>query len=634
MATKAVEAPSARRHPLEPLTGDEIRCATEQLKRSGSIGDGVRFVSAVAIEPLKAVLRQGETPPRRARVVAVDRGANRLHDAVVDLDKGVVERCVEVPEAQPSLTVADLLSAIKAVKADPRWQEALRKRGVTDLDQVQVDPWPPGDLIDDEHRGLPIARALSYVRTSRTDNGYAHPVEGVIAYVDLQSESVVKVEDHGSTPVPMKSANYDSSGVSAYRSDVKPLEIHQPEGPSFEIDGHRITWQKWSLRVSMHPLDGLVLHTVSYSDADRERSILHRASLSEMVVPYGDASPAHSWKNVFDAGEYGFARFTDSLALGCDCLGEIRYFDVTVVDEDGEPRVIENGICVHEEDYGVLWRHRDHVLLTTEVRRSRRLVVSSFHGFGNYDYGLFWYLYQDGTLQFEVKLTGILQTKALDSEDTLEHAALIDEGLAAPHHQHLFNVRLDFDLDGGDNSCYERDVVPTPPGEANPRGNAFRVQSTLLASEADAARLTDERKARTWVVCNPNVLNSLGKPVGYRLVPSGGATLLADAGSPVARRAGFATRSLWVTRFDEGELRAAGEYPNQSRGGDGLPNWVNQNRSLENTDIVLWHTFGTTHTARPEDWPVMPVEYAGFTLKPFGFFDRNPALDVPAPGHR
>ena len=69
--------------------------------------------------------------------------------------------------------------------------------------------------------------------------------------------------------------------------------------------------------------------------------------------------------------------------------------------------------------------------------------------------------------------------------------------------------------------------------------------------------------------------------------------------------------------------------PDGLRGGDGLPGWTAQDRNVANTDVVVWYSFGVTHFVRPEDWPVMPVEYTGFTLMPFGFFDRNPALDVP-----
>jgi primary-amine oxidase len=129
---------------------------------------------------------------------------------------------------------------------------------------------------------------------------------------------------------------------------------------------------------------------------------------------------------------------------------------------------------------------------------------------------------------------------------------------------------------------------------------------------------------------NPESHNGLGQPVAYRLVPTATTpTLFAHADSPIGRRAGFARHNLWVTPYDRNELRAAGDYVNQHEGGDGLPRWTAADRSLVDADVVVWYTFGVTHFVRPEDWPVMPVEYCGFVLAPFGFFDRNPALDVP-----
>ena len=123
--------------------------------------------------------------------------------------------------------------------------------------------------------------------------------------------------------------------------------------------------------------------------------------------------------------------------------------------------------------------------------------------------------------------------------------------------------------------------------------------------------------------------NHVGQPVGYTLVPSSNPVLLARPGSSVAKRAVFATRHLWVTRYDPAERYAAGAYPNQHAGGAGLPAFQAADRGLVDEDIVVWHTFGSTHVPRPEDWPVMPVEHVGFSLKPVNFFDRNPALDLP-----
>jgi primary-amine oxidase len=348
-----------------------------------------------------------------------------------------------------------------------------------------------------------------------------------------------------------------------------------------------------------------------------------------MVVPYGHPGPMHAWKSAFDAGEWGLGRMANSLTLGCDCLGEIVYLDDVYADERGNPHTRRNTICVHEEDYGILWKHTDLPSGRAEVRRSRRLVVSSIATVGNYEYGFYWYFYLDGTMQLEVKLSGIMSTMAVGDNGPGRNASMIAPGLAAPFHQHLFNVRLDVEVDGDDNAVFEVDSVRSPLGEDNPWGNAFSTSVTLLETELAAQRDVDPSKSRTWKIANRSRTNGVGQPTAYKLLPASTPTLLADPTSSVGQRAAFASHNVWVTPFDPDERRAAGDYPNQHKGGAGLPAWTARDRSIVDTDIVLWHSFGVTHIPRPEDWPVMPVEYTGFSLVPVGFFDRNPALDVP-----
>jgi primary-amine oxidase len=253
---------------------------------------------------------------------------------------------------------------------------------------------------------------------------------------------------------------------------------------------------------------------------------------------------------------------------------------------------------------------------------------------GNYEYAFAWYLYLDGNIQLEVKLTGIVSPMAIEPGTQPEFANVVAPGVAAPHHQHLFNVRLDLDLDGTANEVYEVDAETVPYGPDNPWGNAFRPAVTRLDSETQARRVMNAATSRHWKVVNPHVTNGLGQPVAYKLVPTMSTpTLLAHPDSSVGKRAGFAQHNLWATPYAADERRAAGEHPNQHEGGDGLPRWTAQDRSLVDTDVVLWYTFGVTHFVRPEDWPVMPVEYAGFLLTPAGFFDRNPALDLPPSKH-
>jgi primary-amine oxidase len=403
---------------------------------------------------------------------------------------------------------------------------------------------------------------------------------------------------------------------------------------SFGVDGWEVRWQKWRLRIGFNAREGLVLHTVGYEDDGRLRSVLHRASIAELVIPYGDPRPFQGWRNAFDIGEYGIGMLTNSLELGCDCLGEIRYLDAVLADDRGEPYTIRNAICLHEEDNGLGWKHFDGGLNHAEVRRSRRLVVSFIITAGNYEYAFYWYFYTDGTIELEVKLTGIVLTSAIAAGEVSDYGTIVAAQTLAAHHQHFFSVRLDMAVDGAANSVYEVETEAVPVGSDNPYGNAFRPRRTLLRTESEAQRLAEPRVARHWLVVNPGVVNVLGQPVGYKLVPEAGVLPFAADQASVTRRARFMTRHLWVTPFAADERFPAGEYPNQHEGEAGLPEWTKADRPIENTDVVLWYTLGSHHIPRPEDWPVMPVERVGFALKPVGFFDQNPALDMPPPHGR
>jgi primary-amine oxidase len=641
-----VPADSAASHPLDPLTADEIRTAVSVLRSAGIAGPQARFADVELWEPAKGdvqAFRAGDPIERRVRARLVTGSELAVVEAVVSVTAEKVVSVDEVAGVCPTLLIEESINAAEAVRADPRWQVAMRRRGITDFAHVEVDPWAAGRFGLPEEEGRRLARAISYVREQPEDNSYARPIEGVVALVDLGTAEVLGVDDHGIVAVPADPGRYKSGHVGPVREGLRPLEIVQPEGPSFTLEGNMLSWQRWSMRVSLNPHEGIVLHQVGYEDGGRVRPILYRASVTEMVVPYGEPGPMHGWKNALDAAEWGLGKMANSLQLGCDCLGEIRYLDAAMAGERGDPYNVRNAICIHEEDHGIGWKHVDLLAGLAEVRRSRRLVVSSIVTAGNYDYGFYWYFYLDGTIELEVKLTGIVTTIALDPSRQDEvpaevaptavgsHATRITPELAAPNHQHLFSARLDLDVDGAANSVYEVDVRADDDGPGNPWGNAFAAHATLLEDEQSARRTINPAASRVWKIVNPSRHNAAGDPVGYKLVPGATPTLLARADSSIGRRAGFATANLWVTPYAPGERWAAGEYPNQHPGGDGLPRWTAANRPIAGSDVVVWYTFGVTHIVRPEEWPVMPVESTGFTLVPAGFFDRNPALDLPPP---
>lgn len=622
------------RHPLEPLCAAEVQQAVAILKQHGKVTPTTRFVSVALKEPAKAAVHAFDgkkAPPRAAFVVLFDNATNTAHEATLSLAENALMELRSLTGVQPTMTVDEQVECEQAVLCSPLFKQALkRKAGTDDTSLVMVDIWSAGNYGSEEDRTRRLARPLCFLRKDSTDNGYARPIEGLRPVVDLNKMEVIRVEEHGDWPIPEASCNYAADRVPNQRTDVRPIDITQPQGPSFTVDGYQVRWQNWSFVVGFNAREGLTLHHLRYHDQGKDRSVLYRASLTEMVVPYGDPAETQRRKNAFDVGEYGMGMCANSLQLGCDCLGHIHYFDVDLVTSRGEPLQIKNAICMHEEDFGILWKHTDRRLPDSpEVRRSRRLVISSVSTVENYEYGFFWYLYQDGNIQLEVKLTGILSLGAYPDGKKPPYGAMVAKNVYAPNHQHFFNVRLDFDLDGTNNTVQQLDVVPDPITADNPFENAFQCQATTLKTEKQARANLNLETARTWKVINPNVLNAVGEPVGYRFLPGDNCVPFASPNAWWRKRAGFVNHHVWVTPNRDRENYAAGDYPNQSSGGDGLIRWTEQDRPIENTDVVLWYTFGHTHLPRPEDYPVMPTAYIGLLLKPAGFFALNPANDVP-----
>jgi primary-amine oxidase len=623
-------------HPLDPLNAEELERAVACVRRTRKLGDGVRFVSVELREPDKAQLAAwragGAAPPREAALVVLAGG--HTHEAIVALDGDALVAWEHVPDVHAAITADEYVEAEAAVKADAGFLQALELRGLRDLELVMVDTWSVGSFEEPNQR---VGRALAWLRGDLTgDNGYARPIGGLIALVDLNRMEVVRIDDHGALPIPVEHGDYRDGGGRPYREDLRPIEVAQPDGSSLALAGRALSWGPWRVRIGFNPRESLTLHELAFDEGDGAgpRPIAHRLSIAELAIPYADTNPTVVFKNAFDIGEYGLGPYANSLALGCDCLGEIRYLDAVMHDSQGRALTIPNAICLHEEDAGILWKHHDWRSGATDVRRARRLVISTIVTVGNYEYGLYWYLTLDGGVAFEAKLTGVLHTAGAAADAQSESATLVAPGVSAGYHQHFFCARLDLDVDGERNALWEVSSHPDPPGPANPHRQCFSVRETPLASELMAQRLIDPLSGRRWRVTNPARRNRMGTPVAYELVPGENVGLMAAEESEFARRARFMTRHLWATPYRRDERYPAGEYPNQHAGGDGLPRWTAADRSLEDTDIVLWYVFGSHHVPRLEDWPVMPVVSCGFQLRPVGFFDRNPALDVPPqPGH-
>ncbi|WP_336658509.1 primary-amine oxidase [Leucobacter sp. USHLN153] len=627
-------------HPLTRLTGDEIELNRAILVQAGHVTESTIFALVSLVEPDKRdVLGAVPGLDRRVRTLLVQRDSGEQTEILVSLveRKVLLARVLDIAnEGQAPITITEYEDAERMIRADPAWRAAVEARGISDFDTVRICALSAGCFDIPGEAGRRLVRGSAFIQNDPQDNAWAHPLEGLVAYLDLNSGEVVQLIDTDVVPVPTERFDYHlDSWLPEPRATQKPIEIIQPEGASFTLADDVLTWEKWHVRLGFDPVEGLVLHQIGFDDQGELRPIVYRASVAEMVVPYGDPSPVRYWQNYFDAGEYSMGKSANSLELGCDCLGEIVYSDAVLADDQGRPRTIKNAICIHEEDAGILFKHTDEFTLASDVRRNRRLVISFFITVGNYDYGFYWYLYLDGTIELECKATGIVYTAAYGDEAQRQRwsSPLGDEGLGMPFHQHMFCARLDMLVDGIENAVDEHEAMRLPFSDENPWGNAFTRKVTRLTEEG--GRLADGKTGRVWHVVNPTRKNKHGLPVGYELRVPDLPTMMAAEGSSISKRAGFGSKHVWVTHFDADERFPTGTYPNQNPGNGTITQWVEQRRPIDGDDIVVWASFAMTHFPRPEDWPIMPVDRLGFSMKPYGFFDQNPALDVPRPksGH-
>ncbi|UPJ79778.1 primary-amine oxidase [Bradyrhizobium sp. 183] len=614
-------------HPLDPLSKEELLHVFNIVRTDPNFGPDYLFETVELHEPDKRLVRAFQANDAinrqaRANLFRADRdGVWRL---IVSLNEGRVLKSEHVANAKPIIQLEQFLAIEDAVRGSPEFIVACKRRGIEDMSNVCIDPWSAGEFGVSGEDGKHIAHVFAWLRLRENENFYAHPIGGLNAIVDIKTSRVLRVDDHEIIPIPMQESNYESQFVAQPRRPYKPINILQPEGVSFKLDGHRLTWDKWSLRVGFNSREGLTIHDVSYEG----RPIVYRASLVEMVVPYGTPDHGHFRKSAFDVGEYGIGKLANSLKLGCDCLGSIQYLDAHMATMVGDVYSVENAICIHEEDAGLLWKHWDFRTDRVESRRARRLVVSSICTVANYEYGLFWYFHTNGTIEMEMKATGIINTAACHPGKPGPYGKEVSPGVLGHIHQHIFCARLDMAVDGDRNRVVELNTKAVPAGPDNPYGNAFYEEEAVLPSELLAGRKVNQQSHRAWKVVSSDRKNHVGLPTGYKLEATHPVTPFVSPDSPTGKRATFAENQVWVTAFDADERYPAGEFMNRSNGTGGVADFVKKDRSLIDKNVVLWHTFGVHHQVRPEDFPVQPCIPAGFKLMPSGFFDRNPGIDL------
>jgi primary-amine oxidase len=396
-----------------------------------------------------------------------------------------------------------------------------------------------------------------YYRPDVDDSQYTYPLDFCPIF-NADTHEIIHI-DVPEVRRPVNTAppnNFHAAAIEkegGFRTDLKPINITQPEGVSFKISGRTIEWVNWKVHVGFNYREGIVLSNITFNDKGQERPVFWRISLAEMVVPYGNPEHPHQRKHAFDLGEYGGGYMTNSLSLGCDCKGSIHYMDANFVNRAGEPTTIKNAICIHEEDGGILFKHTDFRDDSCTVTRARKLIISHIFTAANYEYCVYWIFHLDGTIQLEIKLTGILNTYAmLPDEDTHGWGTEVYPGVNAHNHQHLFCLRLDPNIDGSSNTVFQVDATQGAGevgSEENKYGNAFYAKKTKLETAAGARCDYNGYTSRTWDMSNENKINPYSKkPVTYKLVSREVPPLLPKEGGLVWKRAGFARHAVHVTK--------------------------------------------------------------------------------------
>ena len=621
-------------HPLDGLTASEIWTAYETLQAAHKVDADTRFPMVQLHEPPKEEVlawRPGQGMRREAFLV-VSQGA-QMFEAVVDVNGNKLVSWTEMKGALPNMPGEEESEMGHAVKNDPEVQKALKLRNISDLWNVScTGGFPEGYSTTAEVQGRGLLQFVCFKRFGALSD--TSPITGLSILWDDSAKKVVRVIDTGVVPLMQADRNYYAGTAGTTREAPTPLTVQQPQGPGFRLNGQSVNWEKWNFHFRIDRRVGLVVTNVAYTDGDKLRSILYEGSLSELFMAYMSASEDWIWATFFDIGESGDG-FSSSLEVGADCPDNAVYFDQAYANWHGLPRLKPRAACLFEEPVGSMaWRHDGSVV---ESRKMRNLVLRTIGTFGNYDYVCDWIFQQNGAIRVRVGATGHDNISAVKSRTAVEdttgqdgrYGRFIADNTIGINHDHFFSFRLDFDIDGTANS-FVRDKIQTK------RLPADSERKSLWVAEPEIAKTEEQAKARismekpeSWLVINPNVRSSVGYPVGYALMPRDNAMSLMVPEDYPQKRAGFTDYHIWVTPYRENERYAAGDYPFRAKGGEGLPAWTKANRSIENTDIVLWYTMGFHHVPHSEDWPVMPTVWHEFELTPVNFFARNPALDLP-----
>jgi primary-amine oxidase len=626
----------AQTHPMDALTPTEIRAATAILKADPRTKDATYQLITLK-EPAKADVlawKPGAPLHRMARVTAV--AGTKLLEADIDLANKSITGIAERTGVEAPLTISELIAAGDIALKNAEFLAALQKRGFTDPRKLNCAPFTAGNYGIREHEGKRILKVNCFDTSRSTTNMFGWPIERLYALVELREKRVLRVIDEGIIPMAEQDMNFTEAAIKPLREPRNPVEQTAPKGMNVKVDGGEISWGNWRFHVRMESRQGSVISLARWNDAGKERPVLYQGYMSEMFVPYMDADYGWYSRTYFDMGEYGLGLLASPLKAGVDCPSYAIFLNATINDDRGEPDARPNAICIFERATGEpVWRHFEIINQSYEGRPAVELVVRMASQLGNYDYMIDWVFNDAGEIDGRIGATGIDALKGVATRNMRDATAkadtrygtLVAPNLVAIQHDHFFNYRLDLDVDGPANS-FQKDVyrqAALPP--SSPRRSIYAVSPEIAEREGPVLGTGHDRTMKLRVV-NEAATNAVGNPVSYEIVYANHGHLLIDRDDFPARRAAFLQSDMWVTPYDEKQRFAGGEYVFASKAAQGLPVWSKAARPVRNKDIVVWLNIGMHHLTRAEDLPVMPMVWHSFKIRPFNFFDRNPAIDL------
>lgn len=629
-------APYIPSHPLDALTAEEIAAGVDILRQAGLASDATRFPSFSLLEPTKAEVSAwlpGQPFSRRARAALFEAGETT--EAVIDLRSSTVLEQRKLPGLQPMIMDGEWAFARDRFMADPRYHDALARRGLDKSHKVFCTPNSAGYFPGEPASKRRILRIPCFVDADKAHPNLARPIEGLMGIVDSVSGDVIDVVDREVVPFPKMPAGY---GDDQPKPDAPafPVDIVADGGSNIRLSGNlQVSWLKWNFHVRADKRAGVILSLVRFDDEGQQRLIAYQMNLSEIFVPYMDPNPTWSYRTFLDAGEFGLGYLISSLQEEVDCPPSAIMVDLTFPNDIGGTYTRPKALCVFERATGnPAWRHYSSGSRKVVGRPETELVVRHIPTLGNYDYIVDYVFTQRGNIAIRLGATGFDAIKSSTAEnmdapsarEDSKYGALIAPYTIAPNHDHYYSFRIDLDVDGPINEVHADHFITEPQPANSPRKSLWKLGTVCLEKEGpvqhdekftggEVLRVTNMQTKTRTLKYNPSYWLQYGHTATSLLVPD----------DPPQMRAQFSAKPVWVTRYKPDELWAAGDYPNLHPGGAGLPEFVKDAENIKGEDVVIWYTMGFRHPPRPEDYPILPTFWHEVTLRPFHFFDRDPS---------